>query len=211
MPKIKIPSFLLITLITSLIITSAVGAQRVRVSGGTRLHSVGRGAAVLTDFDHGSTISCTNNIGHGNVRGHTTGAFPVAISHRGSLSHTSCSAVGGTVTLNIVCQHARLAVTGSTVADTTPLLVTNINCLISIPALPTCNETVVGSVGVSYNNSAHTLRFNPNHSHVQIVAATGGAGCPFQRGSTSVRLTGPSGADYTYDVSPAVTIVSSAS
>jgi hypothetical protein len=115
--------------------------------------------------------------------------------------NTGCRGVGGLSVFLDCTRTAVLTVTGSTVANITPMTLTGISCRLAINS--TCNATLSGAVNAPYENIPVAMTISTTGQ----TLAVSGTRCAtiFPNGSTT--LTGAGGVAARYYVSPATSVI----
>ncbi|HEY6760318.1 MAG TPA: hypothetical protein VI318_12545 [Baekduia sp.] len=183
----------------SLAISASASATTVTVAPGGGVTGTGTTHWFLHD---GTAVVDCPNAGFTATLSTRTGALPVAISSDVQQIIGPCTvlAVGGNT---IACTRTgTMSVTGLTVSGVTQLRLAFISCTITVTGVCSARIDASSTVPASFNNGTGQLTILASGQSIRISGSTCGRLLP----DGSATVSGPSGADFVYNVSPRTTI-----
>jgi hypothetical protein len=204
MPFYKKLLLLAALIVMSLTSATSALAATATITGGPTVNGTASTSTLFKNHTAGKTYSCTGSALNGTVSPSSSGSIPPGF-RTGTLtpSFTGCNIVGG-LGITIVCQNDGWVITGLTVAGNTPGAITGISCHLFVTAQTACRKHVVGSVGATFSNAAHSLIIDVNHQNLSRINSTNGMGgtCSVLPNDPSARWVSPLNADLVFNVSP---------
>lgn len=146
------------------------------------------------------SVDCTTMTVTATLAGATGAAFPLVISSNTQPHFSGCSivSIGG---IPISCTNtSRLSVTGVTVSDVTPVRADIVSCTITFTGV--CGASFAGSMNTSYNNFTRQLTLSATGQTLTVSGSTCGSLLP----NGPMTITGPTGSNSVFNVSPTQTI-----